>query len=366
MAKNVEIRDSIEQKEAIQACLLEWFRINKRPLPWRINYTPYEVWISEVMLQQTQMQRGVEYFLRWMTLFPDIQTLARSSEEDVLRAWEGLGYYSRARNIVKTARIVLAQYGGVFPTHKEAMRTLPGIGEYTANAIASIAFEQNVVCVDANVERIVTRLFDIEDDIGTRQGKDIVQSLAKALLPEGRARDFNQAMMEFGALVCDKDPQCANCPLSPFCRAHSLGTEKERPCKKRLVRSKRSVVALALLLDGDSILVTERKKSGLWCGLYTFPFVEVKNGDPSNALRLFLLESLGIRVTQSRWQDRLRHSYTSWQVDLHAYAFTLSHEKEKGAPSGYVWVNKAVLQNYPFPSPHRTVLERFTEQKKEP
>ena len=200
-----------EHTDAVQTALLDWFARHKRALPWRERYTPYEVWISEVMLQQTQMERGVAYFRRWMERFPDVAALAAAPEEDVLHAWEGLGYYNRARNLHKAARRIMAQGGG-FPDTPEGIRALPGIGPYTAAAIASIAFNIPVACVDANVERVISRLFDVDSPVRQEPAASAIRQWAQRLLPPGKAREHNQAMMELGALICGKKANCPQCP----------------------------------------------------------------------------------------------------------------------------------------------------------
>jgi A/G-specific adenine glycosylase len=221
----------------LRRALLDWFAVNQRRLPWRVNYTPYEVWVSEVMLQQTQMERGVDYFNRWMARFPDIAALAAADEEAVLRQWEGLGYYSRARHLLAAARKIVAEHGGVFPSDLEAIRALPGVGPYTAGAIASIAFGEKLPCVDANVERVIARVFDVDSPVKQDPAAGVVRRWALRLVPEGRAREHNQAMMELGALICRKKPRCEVCPLAEFCISRHLGIAEQRP-----VPGKRAVI----------------------------------------------------------------------------------------------------------------------------
>lgn len=217
----------------IQRALLDWFAVNQRRLPWRVHYTPYEVWVSEVMLQQTQMERGVDYFNRWMARFPDIAALAAADEEAVLRQWEGLGYYSRARHLLAAARKIMAEHGGAFPSDLEAIRALPGVGPYTAGAIASIAFGEKLPCVDANVERVIARVFDVDSPVKQDPAAGVVRRWALRLVPEGLAREHNQAMMELGALVCRKKPRCEVCPLAVFCSSRHLGIVEQRPCRAK-------------------------------------------------------------------------------------------------------------------------------------
>ena len=205
----------------LQTVLLQWFAQNQRSLPWRVSYTPYEVWISEVMLQQTQMERGVSYFKSWMRRFPDIASLAAASEEEVLRQWEGLGYYSRARHILTAARKIMAEHDGNFPSDLASIRALPGVGPYTAGAVASIAFGEKLPCVDANVERVVARIFDVDSPVKQDPAAGIIHQWALRLVPEGLAREHNQAMMELGATVCvpNTEPKCGECPVAASCAA---------------------------------------------------------------------------------------------------------------------------------------------------
>ena len=220
-------------KQNFICSLFSWFEQNKRDLPWRKTYSPYHVWISEMMLQQTQMERGVRYFNRWMQEFPTPDSIAESSLEKVLQLWEGLGYYSRARNIYASAKIISNTYNGKIPCDEAKIRSLAGIGEYTLSAIMGIAFEKDYAVVDANVERVFARLFNCTD----KNLKKAVKPLAQELLPHGKARTYNQALMELGALVCKKIPQCANCPLVPYCESKKLNLERERPVPKAKKRN---------------------------------------------------------------------------------------------------------------------------------
>ncbi|MDE5878778.1 MAG: A/G-specific adenine glycosylase, partial [Desulfovibrio sp.] len=225
------LRDPERHADELSPLLCAWFAGARRALPWRVNYTPYEVWISEIMLQQTQMERAVGYFRRWMERLPDVAALAAAPEEDVLRLWEGLGYYSRARNLMAAARRIMAEHGGVFPESEAQLLALPGVGPYTAAAVASIAFGARTACVDANVERVLSRLLNIESPVRREPAASLIRQWALRLVPEGRAREHNQALMELGALVCKKAPRCGACPWHDFCRARHLGLACERPVK---------------------------------------------------------------------------------------------------------------------------------------
>lgn len=208
--------------------LLAWFAANMRPLPWRKSYDPYSVWVSEIMLQQTQMGRGVAYFNAWMEQFPTVAAVADADEETVLKAWEGLGYYSRARNLHAAAKRIMQDYGGAFPRDIQTLRSLPGIGEYTAGAIAAIAFNGPEPAVDANVMRIFARICDIDVPLAHPGVKQFITETAASLMAGQEPRLFVQALMELGALVCAKKPGCDECPLAGYCEARRLGTAGKR------------------------------------------------------------------------------------------------------------------------------------------
>ncbi len=244
-----------EDIAAIQQRLLSWFTANKRDLPWRTSYIPYHVWIAEIMGQQTQMDRVVDYFLRWMNKFPDIADVARASEQQILKCWEGLGYYSRAKNIRKAARVIMDCHDGVIPDEYSTLLALPGIGPYTAAAILSIAFNKNTPLLDANVERLFVRLLDIDHPVKRSPVQKILQQTAHALLPTGHARQFNQALMEFGALVCKpRQPQCRNCTLKKFCRALQVNTVDKRPVRAQRQQMIEVVMACGIIFYKENTI----------------------------------------------------------------------------------------------------------------
>lgn len=216
--------------------LLHWFDETKRDLPWRANHPrdPYHVWVSEIMLQQTRTETVKDYYVRWMAAFPTVSALAQASEEEVLKLWQGLGYYSRARNLHKAAREIVLQYHGIFPDTLEAVRALPGIGDYTAGAILSMAFGHAVPAVDGNLLRVMARLFGISDDILSLKGKRIIGRIAQTVIPQDRPGDFNEALMDLGATICIPHvPRCGSCPLKDFCTAFLENRTSELPVRKK-------------------------------------------------------------------------------------------------------------------------------------
>lgn len=359
--------------DAVQTALLDWFARHKRALPWRERYTPYEVWISEVMLQQTQMERGVAYFRRWMERFPDVGTLAAAPEEDVLHAWEGLGYYNRARNLHKAARQIMAQ-GGVFPATEEAVRALPGIGPYTAAAIASIAFNLPVACVDANVERVVSRLFDVDSPVKQEPAASAIRQWARRLLPPGRAREHNQAMMELGALVCGKKPHCARCPLERFCTARHLGIVHERPVPGRKTPVVPLTVASGVLFCRGKVFVQQRLNTGAWARLWEFPGGRVEADEsPAEAIVREFREETGFAVRVRRPYGVIRHGYTTFRVTLHCFGLELEDETAAGprddegrplpevltAATACRWLAPDELNGIALPAAHRKLADRI-------
>ena len=256
--------------------LLEWFAQNSRSLPWRETNDPYAIWLSEIILQQTRVQQGMDYWYRFMRRWPDIESLARSSEDEVLRMWQGLGYYSRARNLHKCARQVVEQYGGIFPSDFEQLRKLQGIGNYTAAAISSIAFNQPHAVVDGNVYRVLSRLYDIDTPINTEEGKQLFAQLANDLLDYEHPGRHNQALMEFGALQCQpQNHDCLHCPLQSHCLAFDHHTVEARPVKEKRLKTKtRYFHYLVLRAPNHGIYLRKRESNDIWKKLYDFPCVE--------------------------------------------------------------------------------------------
>lgn len=256
--------------------LIQWYLQNKRDLPWRKTTNPYPIWLSEIMLQQTRVAQGLPYFLSFTEAFPTVRDLADAEEEQVLKLWQGLGYYSRARNLHATAKQVAYEMGGVFPgTYKELL-TLKGVGEYTAAAIASIAYGEPVPVVDGNVFRVLSRYFDVETDIASPAAKKEFKELAAALLPKEQASLFNQAMMEFGALQCvPRNPDCGSCVFNDSCAALQKKKVDSLPVKLKKTKVVNRYFNYLILKDANErSLVAKREAKGIWHGLYEFPLFE--------------------------------------------------------------------------------------------
>jgi A/G-specific adenine glycosylase len=262
--------------------LIEWYQINKRPLPWRETRDPYKIWLSEVILQQTRVAQGLEYYERFLTAFPDIQSLATADEQDVLKIWQGLGYYSRARNMHHAAKEIVEKHSGVFPGSADGLKNLKGIGEYTAAAIASICYDEPIAVLDGNVARVISRLYAFDKPVDTHNGRKHITELANQLLSTHHPGTFNQAIMELGALVCaPKSPACHTCPLAFTCEAFKTKeTEKfpvKTPKKTPVVRHMNYLVISYLKNGEEFIFMRKRTGNDIWKNMYDFPCIETDN-----------------------------------------------------------------------------------------
>jgi A/G-specific adenine glycosylase len=279
----------------IGGILLEWYKKNKRDLPWRQTTDPYRIWLSEIILQQTRVEQGLPYYLRFTLSYPRVQDLAAASEDEVLKLWQGLGYYSRARNLHQAARDIMAHHKGVFPNHYRDLLDLKGVGPYTAAAIASMAYGERLAVVDGNVARVLARIFGVEEAVNTTRGKATIQSLATVLLEEspGEPGIHNQAVMEFGALQClPGQPDCPDCPLENRCQARRSGREADLPIKKPKNKPVEKWLYFYLIGDGRQVLLEKRGSGDIWQGLYQFPVVQRDTPVPEEAMAGDILHEL--------------------------------------------------------------------------
>ncbi len=320
------------------------------------------------MAQQTQMERVVEYQTRWLTLFPDIRTLADGPEDLVLKCWEGLGYYSRARNILKTAKILIEQYGGKLPQKKRELENLPGIGPYTAAAICSIAFNQDVALVDANVERLFARIFAINLLSGSPELKQECWQLAKQLLPQGHARNFNQALMELGALICrPKAPLCTKCPVAGHCLAQKNNLVSTLPLPKKKKQTIAIEMATGILVHKGKLFIQQREANDVWGGLWEFPGGRMEQGETSKeTVQREYLEETEFQVQVNEKITTTIHHYTKYKVSLHCFWVTLAQPESEPvlhAAQQFQWIPFAKIAKYAFPAGHRKLIEFIKEQK---
>lgn len=333
-------------------CLLEWYSQSARVLPWRGRSDPYAVWVSEVMLQQTRVETVIPYYERWMERFPVLSKLAAASEQDVLRLWEGLGYYSRARNLYRAAKIVMDEYNGMLPTRREELERLPGIGRYTAAAVASIAFGRDEAALDGNIRRVLARVFDVTEPARSPRSEAILWQLARENLPAGRAGDYNQAMMDLGAQVCTpRSPACRECPLEVLCRACLLGVQEERPAVIKKAPVPHYTVTAAVIRRDGRVLVACRPPDGLLGGLWEFPGGKQEAGeDLITCLKREIMEELGVEVQVKEAIGIFRHAYSHFRVTLHAFECTLLMDGEPRPfqASEICWVLPDELRRYPM------------------
>jgi len=322
--------------------LREWFKEEKRDLPWRREPAPYRVWISEVMLQQTRASVVVPYFERWMELFPTIEALAEAPAEAVMKAWEGLGYYARARNIHETAKAVVSEHGGIFPSDREKIAALKGLGSYTVGAILSFAFHQRAPAVDGNVVRVVSRLLALQDD-ASRKGR--YEQEVEKLLPLHEPWVVMEALIELGALVCQKKPSCESCPLQEQCLGYRRGIAQELPVVKKQPGSIAISRNVAVVVCEGFVLVRQESVGKVMGGLYEFPYVE-----EGSAWELF--------PDMEKEQDLpiVKHTFTKYRATLYPAVWKV---KEKKEAKGYHWVSAARLKELPFSSGHRKIYHEY-------
>lgn len=328
--------------------LLAWFRVHQRDLPWRRTKNPYHIWISEIMLQQTRVDTVIPYFNRFVERFPTIEALATAPEADVLKHWEGLGYYSRARNLQAAVREVHALYDGQVPDTREQISTLKGVGPYTAGAILSIAYNKQEPAVDGNVMRVLSRYFLLRDDIAKPATRVAMEKRLYGLIPTD-AGDFNQALMELGATVCTpKSPSCLTCPVMHHCAGRMAGEELQLPVKTKAkaARVEQRAVALIRLADGR-VLVRRREDKGLLAGMGEFPHAWV--GDDALTSLSNELANIG-RLTACRELGHVVHifSHIRWELDVYACMFT-EGVREDQLPEGYAWILPQEREQYTWP-----------------
>ena len=352
--------------------LLTWYHANKRTLPWRGHPSAYAVWVSEIMLQQTRVETVIPYFEKWMRLFPTVQVLANASEQDVLNAWEGLGYYSRGRNLHKAANTVVDQYRGEIPRDLDELRKLPGIGRYTLGAIASIAFDMDVAALDGNIKRVYARIFDVEVPVDSAAGEKILWELADKNLPKGHAGEYNQALMDLGATICvPGNPRCLICPVMRLCKARQNGTQDQRPVKMPKKEVPHYVHAAAVIVrqvgnpPRKEVLLAQRPSRGLLGGMQEFPNGRV-NGDPAAELSKALKIGYNLKLRLKRGPSArkreslgtVQHGYSHFSVTVHVFLCELLSMPQE---TNLKWVSLNKLDEYPMGKIDRQIARMITD-----
>ena len=349
------------------AILLRWYDCAARDLPWRLDKDPYRIWVSEVMLQQTRVEVVKNYYERWMGRYPTAEILAKSSDEEVLQYWQGLGYYSRARNLLRGVREVCSRYGGQIPDTKPEIESLAGIGDYTAGAILSIAYEKREPAIDSNVLRVFSRLFYIRDELSRTIVKKRIRGLVQQVIPSDRPGDFNQALMDLGATVCiSGQPRCSNCPLPTYCLAFQQQKQNTVPVKKRKAQPKVVTLAAGIVQSGDAYLLCHRPKRGLLAGMWEFPTVETVPGASPEVLLSECLRTLtGVPVTIEEKLFDMIHVFSHRQWDISFYSCQLAIGEAKRAALGggdCHWMPVSEWGKTCFAGPHRQVAKYLSDQ----
>ena len=343
--------------------LVEWFDRAHRPMPWRDDPTPYHVWISEVMLQQTQVSTVIPYYDRFIARFPNVRELAAADIQDVLRCWEGLGYYSRARNLHRAANHIVKERQGSFPTSRDEWIRLPGIGPYTAAAVASIAHGEPVPAVDGNVLRVCARLWGIEEDIRDRKVADRVASLLTPLVRMVNPSSFNQAMMETGALICrPRQPQCGECTLRSGCVAYRMNRTADLPVTTRAPRVPHYRVAVGVIWKRGRLLIARRHERQMLGGLWEFPGGKPLRGESlRRAARREIREETGLDVIVGCAYATIRHAYSHFSITMTAFCcdWVAGRARPKAA-SELKWIAPAQLKAYPLPRANRRIADILT------
>ncbi len=350
-------------EESFNAKLLLWYKKNYRQLPWRQTKNPYFIWISEIMLQQTTVQAVIPYFENWIKIFPDMTSLSLAPLQNVLKTWQGLGYYQRARNLHTASKIIVKSHGGEIPKDYDILKKLPGFGPYTTAAVLSLAFDLPYPVIDANVRRVLMRLMGLAKEAETRHDKILLDFLFP-LLPNKNMGTFNQAMMELGALICKpKNPACLLCPFPDVCRAYKQGKQEIIPKPKKKSYKKIEAV-VGIIKKENKFLIQKRPPHGLLAGLWEFPGGKMKSGETrKQALRREIREELLCEVLTLDFLVTVQHAYTYFQVTLHAFECEL--EKNPRLDKDIQrWVTLKGIRHYPLPSGSAKIIRYLTDLKK--
>ena len=344
--------------------LLAWYAKNKRALPWRKTRDPYRIWLSEILLQQTRVEAVIPYYEKFLARFPDVFALANAPLDDVLKTWEGAGYYARARNLHRAAKIIAEKYRGKFPREIRELRALPGVGRYTAGALASIAFNADEPLVDGNVARVLCRYFGIREDAKATATQEQLWKHAADLVPRGHAREFNQALMELGATICvPKNPRCLLCPVQKNCVARELGLQNVLPAKRARKALPHKIIAAGVIYKhgrskGDKVLIQQRLSEGLLGGLWEFPGGKVEADESlENCVAREVREELGIEIRVGEKIIAVEHAYSHFSITLHAFRceFVAGRVKLSSAQK-FKWVRPRELERYAFPAANKKII----------
>ena len=366
---------------SLQNRLLRWYQKNARDLPWRKTKNPYKIWVSEIMLQQTQVATVIPYYNRWLKRFPTLASLAKAPISEALKFWAGLGYYRRVRMLHEAARVLMKKSGGRIPRSVEDLLEIHGIGRYTAGAISSIAFDEKAPLLDGNVIRILTRIFAVKEDIDNPSTMRKLWRMARSVLPEKQCGDFNQAMMELGATVCLPDrPACQSCPVENLCKAHRLKKETAFPVRRQKEIGEKMRTAALIVRRNGRVLIQKQPAQGRWGGLWMFPHWKSRQA---------MLAELNLNINDLSHRLTIRHGFTKYQICLNVFEYKTSACKAGlprhcseipgvdflARPPGHTfdrpalqasaltrkthWVQVKNLSRFPFPSPHQKIVQHL-------
>ena len=350
------------KRTGIRRSLLDWYRRNARDLPWRRTDDPYRIWLSEVLLQQTRIGTAQPYYHRFTQAFPDVRALAGATEDQVLKLWEGLGYYSRARNLHRAARVLVTDHDGRFPETAEGLRRLPGVGRYTAGAVASIAFGKREPAVDGNVKRVLSRLFAVEACVDESAVTESLWALAGDLVPPGDPGAFNQAVMELGARICTpRVPRCVDCPAGRWCEARALCIQASLPRRRGKKPVPHHEIVAAAICKRGRYLLGKRPSEGLLGGLWELPGGKVEPGEThEEALVRELREEVGIDVQVGEPVAKVDHAYSHFKITLHVYRCDHTAGRPRAEFHDELkWVPRAHFDRYAFPAANRKFLHKL-------
>ena len=355
--------------QSLRKLLINWYLANHRDLPWRKTTNPYHIWVSEVMLQQTQVATVLPYYRRFLKRFPSLEGLARADLQDVLKVWEGLGYYARARNLHRAAGFILNHHRGIIPDGWEDFRKLPGVGDYIAAAVLSIAFEKPYAVVDGNVKRVLARLLLEETPVNKSTSIKIFKEAADRLLTPRDPGTFNQALMELGAMVCKpQQPLCSVCPIQGLCLAYETGRVDEYPKKLKKSPTPQFNIAVGVVFKNSSVLITRRKPDGLLGGLWEFPGGKIqKDEEAKDACIREIKEETNLSVGVDSHLDRIKHAYTHFKIIMDVFCCSyLSGKVKLNGPVDHRWIKPEKLDDYPFPKANHKFFPALKEYVRNP
>lgn len=347
-----------QNKKQIQRQLLHWFKKNKRDLPWRKTHDPYSIWVSEIMLQQTQVGTVIPYYQKFLKSFPSLHHLAKANLSKVLKVWEGMGYYSRARNLHRASQIVLNHFNGKIPNHLKDLLILPGIGRSTAGAILSFAYNTEAPILDGNAKRVLSRLFALSGTPGKKKAEQLLWKISESLIPKGYSNPFNQALMDLGSMICTpKDPLCPECPLRAFCKGRASGKPERYPAKvlKRTIPHVESISAV--IKKNGKILLHQRPPEGLLGGLWEFPNWRVEGKQISRLrlrLRNIIKKEMEMDVKVKESMGTFQQTYSHFKLTLHVFSCQPLDRKEKGK-----WIPIRNLPLLPMSRVHRLIADKI-------